>query len=161
MKCIIYNQADGTAQVCLPGYNNSPHRSAMTEDETVAEVLAEELASGNIPPGADYAIVDDSERPKGRRRWGWVVQNGQIVVDMARARPDCMGEIRRMRNKDLKKLDVPYMRAFEVGDTGEQRRIAGLKQALRDLPVTFLPALRACTTAAELEAIWPDGLTRE
>jgi len=48
---------------------------------------------------------------------------------MPKARVIHMDRIRTMRDAELKKLDVPFMKELEAGDTLEQQRIAELKQA--------------------------------
>jgi hypothetical protein len=53
-------------------------------------------------------------------------------------------------------LDTAYMRADEVGDQQEKRRIATQKQALRD--VTADPRIDAAATPEELKAVIPDAL---
>lgn len=78
-----------------------------------------------------------------------------VIVNMTKARAIHLAEIRRVRNAELVRLDVPYIRAVEAGDKGTQATIAAEKQALRDIPQTFDVTAR---TPAALMAKWPDEL---
>ena len=55
-----------------------------------------------------------------------------VVVNMTKARAIHLAEIRRVRNAELVKLDVPFMRAVEAGDTDAQATIGTEKQVLRE-----------------------------
>lgn len=69
-----------------------------------------------------------------------------------------MGRIRKVRNVELVKLDLPFMRAIESGDNLEQARIFAEKQILRDIAQAFsLSSYRSQTT---LNSAWPEGLPR-
>ena len=59
-----------------------------------------------------------------------------IKINMEKARGIQMDKIRQMRNKELAKKDVEYMKALEADD-GSAKTIAAEKQALRDIPQTF------------------------
>jgi len=59
-----------------------------------------------------------------------------IKVNMEKARVIQMDEIRKVRNTELAKKDVEYMKALEADD-GSATDIAVEKQALRDIPQTF------------------------
>ena len=76
--------------------------------------------------------------------------------DMSLSRGIHMGQIRRVRDQELAKLDVPFMKALEAGDAAEQQRIAALKRELRDIPQTF--DLSRFRTPATLKAAWPTRL---
>ena len=80
-----------------------------------------------------------------------------IKVNMAKARGIQMDKIREMRNKELAKKDVEYMKALEADD-GSAKAIAAEKQALRDIPQTFD---LTTNTADELKEKWPEGLPKE
>lgn len=80
-----------------------------------------------------------------------------INVNMSKARAIHLAEIRRVRNAELVKKDVPFMRAVEVGDTDAEATIATEKQALRDIPATF-DITTGVDTPEKLKAKWPDEL---
>ena len=80
-----------------------------------------------------------------------------INVDMTKARAIHLAEIRRVRDAELVKKDVPFMRAVEAGDTDAQTTIGTEKQVLRDLPATFDITTDAGTPEL-LKAKWPSEL---
>jgi hypothetical protein len=79
-----------------------------------------------------------------------------INVNMTKARAIHLAEIRRVRDAELVKKDVPFMRAVEAGDTSAQATIATEKQVLRDIPATF--DLTDAGTPELLKAKWPTEL---
>jgi len=80
-----------------------------------------------------------------------------INVNMTKARAIHLGEIRKVRNAELAKEDITFMRAVEAGDTDTQATIATKKQALRDLPATF-DITTDVDTPEKLKAKWPAEL---
>jgi hypothetical protein len=80
-----------------------------------------------------------------------------ITVNMAKARTIHLTEIRRVRNEELVKEDVTFMRAIEVGDADLQATIATKKQTLRDIPATF-DITTDVDTPEKLKAKWPSEL---
>ena len=79
-----------------------------------------------------------------------------VNVNMVKARAIHLAEIRRVRNAELAKLDVPWMQAVEAGTTSSEATIASQKQTLRDLPAAF--SLDGYADAAALKASWPTEL---
>ena len=80
-----------------------------------------------------------------------------INVNMSKARAIHLTEIRRVRNAELVKEDVTFMRAVEAGDTSAQSTVATKKQVLRGLPATF-DITTDVTTPDQLKAKWPTEL---
>ena len=80
-----------------------------------------------------------------------------INVNMAKARAIHLEEIRKVRNAELAKEDVTFMRAVEAGDTDTQATIATKKQTLRDIPATF-DITTGVDTPEKLKAKWPTEL---
>ena len=80
-----------------------------------------------------------------------------INVSMTKARAIHLDEIRRVRNEELVKEDVTFMRAVEDGDTDAQATIKTKKQTLRDLPATF-DITTDVDTPEKLKAKWPTEL---
>ena len=62
-------------------------------------------------------------------------ENGNMTINDEVCKTDVLNEIRQSRNIQIQKLDVPFMRAVETGDTSKQTAIGAKKQILRDLPV--------------------------
>ena len=80
-----------------------------------------------------------------------------INVNMSKARAIHLAEIRRVRNEELVKEDVTFMRAIEAGDADAQATIKTKKQTLRDLPDTF-DITTGVDTPEKLKAKWPSEL---
>ena len=80
-----------------------------------------------------------------------------INIDMTKARAIHLAEIRRVRNEELVKEDVTFMRAVESEDTDAQATIKTKKQVLRDLPATF-DITTDVDTPEKLKAKWPTEL---
>ena len=80
-----------------------------------------------------------------------------VNIDMTKARAIHLTEIRRVRNEELAKEDVTFMRAVEDGDTDTQATIKTKKQTLRDLPATF-DITTDVDTPEKLKAKWPTEL---
>ena len=80
-----------------------------------------------------------------------------VNVDMTKARAIHLEEIRRVRNEELVKEDVTFMRAVEDAATDAQATIKTKKQTLRDLPATF-DITTDVDTPEKLKAKWPTEL---
>ena len=80
-----------------------------------------------------------------------------INVNMTKARAIHLAEIRRVRNAELVKEDVTFMRAIEAEDTDAQATIKTKKQTLRDIPATF-DITTDVDTPEKLKAKWPAEL---
>jgi len=78
-----------------------------------------------------------------------------VNVNMTKARAIHLEEIRKVRNEELVKEDVTFMRAIEAGDTDAQATIKTKKQTLRDIPQTFD---LTTDTPEQLKAKWPSEL---
>lgn len=89
-------------------------------------------------------------------RNAWECQQSTVICNMEKARAIHMDAIRQVRNIELVKLDILYLRVVEMGNQPEQKRLATLKQTLRDIPQTF--DLSIFTTPEELKAAWPSQL---
>ncbi len=80
-----------------------------------------------------------------------------VNINMDKARGIQMNKIREIRNRELAKKDIEYMKALEAEDDSH-KAIAVEKQKLRDIPQTF-----DLTTdkPEELKEKWPEGLPKE
>ena len=77
-----------------------------------------------------------------------------VNVNMTKARAIHLADIRSVRNAELVKEDVAFIRAVEDGDTDAQAAIKAKKQTLRDLPATF-DITTDVDTPEILKAKWP------
>jgi len=89
--------------------------------------------------------------------WEW--SGDAAVVNMPKARGIHMNRIRLVRNAELVKKDVEFMRALEA-DNGSHTAIAAEKQVLRNIPQTF-DLTTEHDTPEELKQKWPEGLPKE
>ena len=80
-----------------------------------------------------------------------------INVNLTKARAIHLAEIRRVRNAELVKEDVTFMRAAEAGDAGAQATSKTKKQTLRDIPAIF-DITTGVDTPEKLKAKWPTEL---
>ena len=120
----------------------------------------EELSAKDVPNGKTFQIIETSKVPSDRYfRAAWKKGLGEINIDMPKARDVHMGQIRRARDKRLKKYDIDWMKAREQRDDVLAAQIANKKQVLRDLPQTF--DLSTATTPENLKALWPVEINEE
>ena len=80
-----------------------------------------------------------------------------VNVNMTKARAIHLEEIRKVRNAELVKEVVTFMRAVEDGDTDAQATIKTKKQTLRDIPATF-DITTDVDTPVKLKAKWQSEL---
>lgn len=90
-------------------------------------------------------------------RDAWEDTGVVVQVNMPKARGIHMDRIRVVRDDELSKQDVEFVKALESGDTIKQTEIARLKQTLRDIPQTF-DLTTPNDTPEELKALWPTDL---
>jgi hypothetical protein len=125
MSIIIYTQENGNAAVVYPVDPSIP---------------IEELASGAVPQGTDYTILDSL--PDGFDNTffdAYEHKDGTLVVNIDKAKEIRLNQFREVRKPLLDALDTQYIRALERGDSVLQGSIAAQKQALRDVTKGTLP----------------------
>ena len=83
--------------------------------------------------------------------------DGEIVIDMAKARAIWRDRIRQARAPLFAALDVAWQRADETGDTEGKAAVIAQKSALRDLPAD--PRIDCAGSLERLRTTWPDLLT--
>jgi len=120
------------------------------------QLMAEKVPLQN--PDAVATIADITLPERDYLRNSWTFDGSNVVHDMDKARAIHLAEIRRVRDEELIKLDIPWMKAVEDGDTDMQATIKTKKQELRDIPQTFD---LTTDTPEELKEKWPEGLPRD
>ncbi len=146
----IFKRKDGGVSVIIPA------PKSRRKDETEAQWL-ERVFDKSTPDGVEYEDVSASEIPSDRTfRNAWVKNSSGIEVDMPKARAIHMDKIRVVRNKELERLDKPFMIALEDGDDIAKSEIGAQKKSLRDIPQTF--DLTVASTPDELKVLWPNEL---
>lgn len=114
----------------------------------------EELAIKYIPANTVWYIIEESQLPLDQTfRDAWIIENGLILVDIAKAKEIWLNKFRKVRGPILSSLDIEFMRAVEKRDINLQNEIAFKKQILRDITLTELP-----NTTEEIKATWPEVL---
>ena len=182
MKIITWVDLQGRYRVTSPAYDSLARQQGFDEDEAIAWTWGKLVADGGygIPANHPYHLVEDADQrtklaeccgnefryagkpdAKGRqdgKDGAWEMDtDGTPKVNMPKARGVHMDKIRVVRNAELVKKDVPFMRAVEAGDTDAQATIGTEKQVLRDIPATF-NITTGVTTPAQLKGRWPDEL---
>jgi hypothetical protein len=85
-----------------------------------------------------YAGRPDANGRRDGRDGAWEMDtDGTPRVNMSKARAVHMDSIRVVRDAELVKTDLQFMRAIEAGDTNAQTKIAQARQFLRDIPQTY------------------------
>jgi hypothetical protein len=139
-----------------PAYNDATRPPGLTDDEFLERAIQRNIEVGFIASDAPVYTVEQSTLPtEFAEAWEW--DGSAVSVNMTKARSAHMDDIRRVRDEELVKLDVPFIRAVEAGDTDAQATIGTEKQVLRDLPATFDITTDAGTPEL-LKAKWPTEL---
>lgn len=167
----VFTEPDGTKHRFDDGGLVCPEEDLLFADtgEPVSlessATLLQRVIDRVIPDGVAYEIIDSRDTtalpPDRIFRNAWEQKPGQpnkVDVNMPKARDLHMDKIRRVRNDELEKLDISFMRAIEAGDAAEQTSITNQKQALRDIPQEL--DLEVFATPEDLHASWADNLVR-
>lgn len=134
MNKIVYKTDTGIAVI-------TPSASAIRNKYSMEKIIAE----SNIPSGAEYKIVDESELPKDRQfrnAWGY-----DLKEDLAKSKEIWKDKLRADRKPLLEAQDVAFMKALETGD--DTAVITTEKQRLRD--ITLL--VDSCKTTAAIKKV--------
>lgn len=98
----------------------------------------------------------DWEAPNLKYRDCWVEKDGDIIIDLTKAKAQKLDEIRKERDSKLADTDKEWMIASSQGKPVDA--INGKKQALRDIPDEAqkdLAKLRSINTIDAYEPEWP------
>ena len=157
LACIWQHPVQGTIHVTMPAYEDRMRPPGVSDDEFRSLTMERTFAQYGVPSGTPYSLMEgtdvDAQHWEFRDAW----EDTNCAVNMTKARVVHLAEIRRVRNAELVKEDVTFMRAVEAGDTDAQATIATKKQALRDLPATF-DITTGVDTPEKLKAKWPTEL---
>ena len=145
--------------------DRAAHIAELDARDVELEAAGEPIpARDPLPDPGPHYIVEDTDLPGGSISVendyffdGWEWDGSAVAVNMTRARAIHLTEIRRVRDEELVKLDIPWMKAVEAGDTDAQATIKGQKETLRDLPATF-DITTDVDTPEKLKAKWPSEL---
>ena len=155
MLYIILKYSDDS--IAIRGHLTPSYLASHSGDRTAAlnELMTERVPVQN--PDAVATLIDVTLPEKDYLRNSWTFDGSNVVHDMTKARAIHLAEIRRVRNEELVKEDVTFMRAVEAEDTDAQATIKTKKQTLRDIPATF-DITTDVDTPEKLKAKWPTEL---
>lgn len=115
----------------------------------------EELASRPPRKGRIVAwtqvSLEDARKHDRRYREAWTCRNGELSLDLPKARELRLTQLRLERAQRFAALDGEYIRAQQRGQGLEAAVVEA--EALRAMPELLAPALEAATTADELDAV--------
>ena len=155
MKYAYMNAATGIAAIVIPAAKSDLEKvlGPLTQQAYVDHVLTRSIPSDatdliELPDDWDYPDITRYTRN------AWVVRNGRVEVDMAKARDVHRDKIRYGRTEKLKELDVEYQRADEENDNRRKQEVVAQKKALRDM--TEDPRIEQAQTPEDLIALYPE-----
>jgi hypothetical protein len=156
MEQDVQNQMKGgIPEAAARAWSNALVSGGLTEDEVMELYKNRRPSTENCTCEIiDNLVVEDGANDFKEAR---ELVGGAIKANMTKARAIHLTEIRRVRNAELVKEDVTFMRAVEAGDTSAQATIATKKQTLRDIPATF-DITTDVDTPEKLKAKWPPEL---
>lgn len=142
---IMYSNPDGSVSIVYP----------------TGEVPLEIILAKDVPNNASNVTKSlKINVPQDRYfRNAWKQNLDKIEVDMEKAKVVHMGNIRKVRDQELSRLDVEWTKKAAQKKNQESDDIEAKRQVLRDLPQTF--DLSVAKTPDELKALWPIGLERK
>ena len=147
---IIYTRPDGGMDIVIP--------CRCTEDGHLTDDQIFQRAIRALPDNAvNIRVIAVDDVPIDRTfRNAWGHSDGQILVNMVKARDLWMDKIRQVRNAKLVQMDIETIKAIGAKDDELLAAIEAKKQVLRDLPQTI--SLDKAETPEELKATWPAEL---
>lgn len=130
-QVIVYTNQNGGVSVCYP-----------TGEIPIEDVQAKDTPAGSL-------IVDSNILPEEDNDFfnSWELNNGEVTVNLTKAKEQTKERLRREREPLLQAQDVLFQRALENGT--DTTAIVAEKNRLRD--ITLLAD--SATTTAELRAI--------
>jgi hypothetical protein len=120
----------------------------------------EEIASKDVPSSCEYQIVNKSDLPTDSTFFNSWIYSLPISIDVTSAHEIQKNKWRNSREPILKRLDVEFMRALELGQSTTE--ISAKKQTLREVTNTSLPNWESGDNvdsfSAKVKAVWPECL---
>jgi len=167
LKIITWIDSAGQYRVTSPAFKSVCETQQLDDDPLIALIISQLKETHSLPADHAFHVVDnDAQLTRlvdccGTYFWhtldgspgAWdMTEDGHPVVNMNRARGLHMDQIRKVRDAELEKTDLPFMKAVEAKDANAQATISAEKQLLRDIPQTFDLTAR---TPAALMSKWP------
>lgn len=117
-KVVVFKNADNSVSVLIP----SPQCHLSLE-----EIIAKDGQS------LEHQIIDAQDLPDKCYRDAWILIDGKVEHDLAKARELHKNKLRALRAPLLLKLDVDYQKADEDDNKAQKNKVAQKKKALRDI----------------------------
>ena len=144
-KRIAYRNLEGGVSVLIP----TPEFCS-NPGNTIGRLIR------TLPLGVHFEVHCVEDIPTDRYfRNAWKLDSG-ISVDLECARGIHLDCLRKLRNKKLSELDIPFQRAVEDKDEVMQDNIAAKKNSLRDMPQNSDMSL--LDTPEKIKEFMPDVL---
>ena len=156
MRRRVVTRADGSVAVIIPAQD--ARRPDEPDDEFYERVFTETMARQPDWAGCAHVDIATDAQPSRRFRNAWHVDGDVLTVNMTKARPLRLEEIRAERNARLKASDGDVLREQEQKGP-KLVKLTSYRQSLRDLPQVVGPALDALATPEDLDAFqppWPE-----
>ena len=133
MKVIAYKDDNGGVTIVYPAYQSEWNQQE--QDNFLLFVQNKDvpkLSDGSI---RQSWIIDGEETlPTKYVRQAWDITNdGKLYFDMNKGYDVKKDHLRFLRKPFLEKLDIEFMKAFELNNTQELLNVATKKQVLRDI----------------------------
>ena len=134
MKAILYNNDNNQFCVIFPNYSEC--LNDQEKENILQTVINKDLpkkSDGSLPIYfvKDYSEIEDRRFIK--PAWKLNDQTGEIYFDKDIAKEIKKNHFRFLRKPLLEKLDIEFMKAFEINNTQELLNVATKKQVLRDI----------------------------
>lgn len=134
MKAILYNNDDNQFCVIFPNYNECTN-------DAEKELILQNIINKDLPKNPDgsmrqYFIKEYNELEDRRYikpAWKLNETNGEMYFDYNLGKEMKKNQFRQLRKSLLEKLDIEFMKAFEINNTQELINVATKKQVLRDI----------------------------
>jgi hypothetical protein len=145
-QVVIFRQSNNRVAILTPVLNTG--------------LTIEEIAAKDVPSGCEYQIVNTSDIPTDSTFFDAWEYSMPISVNVHEAHESQKNKWRQVREPILKRLDVEFMRALELGQPTDE--IVSKKQLLRDVTNTPLPEWESGDNvdsfSAKVKAVWPECL---
>jgi len=113
----------------------------------------EALAAKVVPEGLDYQIVPDDVIPTDRTfRDAWATGEGEVSIDMTKAKDIAHGKRRAARDIEFKPYDL------EVTIPDKAVAAEAMRSTIRTKYSYLQTSMDAATTPDELKALLPEGV---
>jgi len=150
---IVYKKEDGSVDILQPTVKRKKGVDEISFLKAVAELTF---------PGRKYIVTTDDFLKRsgfnliGEFRSALILTDNGLDFDMEKCKRIWVDKIRDHRDRQLRELDIEFMKAVEDGDTDGVKEIGDLKKILRNLPQDFLNM--RFENIHQIKACWPDIL---